>query len=131
MNKMLIVPPLLLLSTTASLFAEGVQWRNWKDGLGEAKAQNKLLLVDAVREGCHYCEEMQRAVFDDAEIAARIEERFVPVKVDLSKEGMPLGLKVAMTPSFYFLTPDAKVIKFVPGSWNREDFGSFLDGVVR
>jgi thioredoxin-related protein len=131
MNKMLIVPPLLVLSTATALFAEGVQWRIWEEGLGEAKAQKKLLLVEAVREGCHYCDEMQRAVFDDAAMAARIEERFVPVKVNLSREAMPLGLKVAMTPSFYFLTSDAKVIKFVPGSWNREDFGAFLDEVGR
>lgn len=83
-----------------------------------------------MRDGCHYCDEMQRAVFDDAAMAARIEERFVPVKVNLLHETMPLGLKVAMTPSFYFLTADAKVIKFVPGSWNREDFSTFLDEVA-
>jgi thioredoxin-related protein len=128
---MLIVPPLLLFSTAAALFAEGVQWRNWEEGLSEAKAQKKLLLVEAVREGCHYCDEMQHEVFDDAAMASRIEERFVPVRIDLSQERMPLGLTVGMTPSFYFLTSDAKVIKFVPGSWNRDDFGAFLDEVGR
>jgi thioredoxin-related protein len=111
------------------LGAEGVQWRSFEAGLAEAAAQQKLVMVDVVRDYCHYCSDMDEAVFSDPEMAATIEARFVPVRVNLSRETMPLDVRVPMTPTFYFLTPEKKLLKTVPGSWNKEDFKSFLDGV--
>jgi thioredoxin-related protein len=114
---------------SSSLFAEGVQWRSWEAGIKEAKASNKMVMIDAVRRGCHYCEDMEAAVFKDAVMAAYIEKRFVPVKIDLSEEAMPLDLDVSMTPTFFFISKESKLIKTVPGSWDQEDFRSFLDSV--
>lgn len=114
----------------AALFgADGVQWRTWDAGLNEALQKGKLVMIDAVREGCDYCDNMEAAVFKDPVTAARIEHCVVPVKVNLSREGMPNGLHVPMTPSFYFLDGGDRLVKMVPGSWNREDFGSFLDDI--
>jgi thioredoxin-related protein len=115
----------------SSLFAEGVQWRSWEAGIKEAKVSNKIVMIDAVRRGCHYCEDMEAQVFKDAAMAAYIEKRFVPVKIDLSEEALPLDLDVSMTPTFFFISEEGRLIKRVPGSWNREDFRSFLDGVKK
>jgi len=108
---------------------EGIAWRTWDAALAEARQTGKIILVDAVRDGCHYCTDMDEAVFHDPETVLYIERRFVPVKINLSRETMPGGRRVSMTPSFFFFTPDAELIKTVPGSWNREDFRSFLDEV--
>jgi len=122
---------LVSVAMATSLFGEGVAWRSWSDGVKEAKASHKIIMIDAVRTGCHYCDDMEEAVFKDAAMAAYIERRFVPVKVNLSNEKMPLDLDVSMTPSFFFVTEDGTLLKSVPGSWNQEDFRSFLDGVKR
>jgi len=124
---------MLLLSAAMALplFAEGVQWRSWGAGLKEAKETDRIIMIDAVRTGCHYCDDMEEAVFKDEAMAAYIEKRFVPVKVNLSEERMPLDLEVSMTPSFFFVTEGGTLLKTVPGSWNREDFRSFLEGVKR
>ena len=115
----------------SSLLAEGVQWRSWEAGLKEAKASNKIVMIDTVRTGCHYCDDMEEQVFKDAAMAAYIDKRFVPVKINLSKEALPLDLDVVMTPTFFFISKEGKLIKTVRGSWNREDFRSFLDGVKK
>ena len=120
---------LLLSLSFSALFAEGVVWRSWDAGMKEAKASHKIIMIDAVRTGCHYCDEMEEAVFKDEAMAAYIAKRFVPVKVNLSKEKMPLDLDVSMTPSFFFISKEGELLKTVPGSWNQEDFRSFLDGV--
>ncbi|MEE8588516.1 MAG: DUF255 domain-containing protein [Sulfurimonadaceae bacterium] len=124
---------LLLLTAMlfSSLFAEGVQWRSWDAGMKEAKATDKIIMIDAVRTGCHYCVEMEAAVFKDEAMAAYIEKRFIPVKINLAEERLPLGLDVSMTPTFFFITKEGVLLKKVPGSWNQEDFRSFLDGVKR
>jgi len=44
---------------------------------------------------------------------------------------LPLDLDVSMTPTFFFISEEGRLIKRVPGSWNREDFRSFLDGVKK
>ena len=112
------------------LMVSAVSWRSWDAALAEAARTGKPIMVDAVREGCRYCSEMEAAVFDDAAVAAQIEKRFVPVKVNLSREAMPRELEVEMTPSFFFFTPGATLIKTVPGAWNREDFMTILEEVL-
>lgn len=119
------------LTAATLLSAQGVAWRSWDAGVAEANVSGKLVMIDAVRTGCHYCEDMEAAVFEDEQTAAYIERHFVPVKVNLSESKMPLNLKVPMTPSFYFVTAGGEVVKTIPGSWNREDFRSFLEGIIR
>ncbi len=115
----------------SSLCADGVQWRSWDAGVKEAKETGKIIMIDAMRTDCHYCNDMDKAVFQDSAMAEYIEKDFIPVKINLSKEALPLGLDVSMTPTFFFVTGEGALLKKVPGSWNQTDFRSFLDGVKR
>jgi len=122
---------LVSVAMATSLFGEGITWRSWSDGVKEAKASHKIIMIDVVRTGCHYCDDMEEAVFKDTAMAAYIESRFVPVKVNLSNEKMPMGLDVSMTPTFFFVTEEGMLLKSIPGAWNQEDFRSFIEGVKR
>lgn len=122
---------LAMVMSLNPLWAQGVQWRSWNAGLQEAKATGKIIMIDAMRSDCHYCEEMEIAVFQDSAMAAEIEKDFVPVKINLSEEALPLGLQVSMTPTFFFISKEGSLLKKVPGSWNQTDFRSFLEGVKR
>ncbi len=124
---------LLLASAAAfsSLYGAGVEWRSFAAALDEAKATDKIIMIDAVRTGCHYCDDMDANLFQDETMAAYIEKRFIPVKINLAEEALPWGLEVSMTPTFFFVTKEGRVLKKVPGSWNEADFRSFLDGVKR
>ena len=60
-----------------------VQWRNWgPEALAEAQAQGKPVLLSLGYAGCHWCHVMARESFADQEIAAFINENFIPVLVD-------------------------------------------------
>jgi thioredoxin-related protein len=121
---------ILLLALPLALSAGEVAWRSWDAALDEAERTGKPIMVDAVRDACRYCERMESEVFSDPEVAAQMEGRLIPVKVNISRETMPRGLKVPMTPSFYFFTADRKLVKTVPGAWNREDFILILEEVL-
>ena len=127
MNRVFV----LLLLGSASLLAQGVSWLNWEEALEATRATGKVIMIDAVRDGCHFCVDMDRAVFEDAQMAEYIQRCFIPVKVNLSNEAMPLDLSVPMTPSFYFIEGGTELLKMIPGSWNKEDFRSFLDEMNR
>ncbi|MCZ7600206.1 MAG: thioredoxin domain-containing protein [Gammaproteobacteria bacterium] len=61
--------------------------REWNEAaLAEARAGDRLLLVSVGYFSCHWCHVMQRESFRNADIAARINERFIPVKVDRELE---------------------------------------------
>jgi len=122
--------PLILLMCTPMLFAKGIVWKSWGEACTLAKKNHKIIMLEAVRDGCHYCDDMQRGVFSDPAMAEWIEKRFIPVRITINRQKMPLSIDVGMTPTFYFVSEEMKVIKTVPGSWNQEDFKTIL-GEVR
>ena len=117
---------ILILIVLGFMAANALEWQSYESALNAAKKSGKIIMIDAVRTGCHYCEEMERAVFDDRNVSAWIEARFVPVKINISNEKMPLEINVSMTPTFYFINADEKIIKKIPGAWDWIDFHSML-----
>lgn len=93
-----------------------VDWWPWGDAaFAEAKKQGKPVFLSIGYTTCHWCHVMEHESFEDPEVAALINERFIPVKVD--REERPdideIYMKVteAMTggggwPMTVFLTPD-------------------------
>lgn len=107
----------------------GVEWVSYEDALKLQKKTNKIIMIDAVRTNCRYCVKMDENVFNDKEMSKWLSERFIPVKLDVDFDDMPLDIKVKMTPSFYFIDKESKVIKMIPGSWSIEDFKSITKDI--
>ena len=60
-----------------------VDWHPWgEEALARARAEDRPLLVSIGYSACHWCHVMERESFEDPEIAALMNERFVCVKVD-------------------------------------------------
>jgi uncharacterized protein YyaL (SSP411 family) len=60
-----------------------VHWRPWgPEALGEARAQNKPILLSVGYAACHWCHVMAHESFEDADTAALMNRGFVNVKVD-------------------------------------------------
>ncbi|MEA3371231.1 MAG: DUF255 domain-containing protein [Campylobacterota bacterium] len=118
---------LVILFSMSSLF--GVEFHSYKDALKLQKESNKIIMIDVVRSGCHYCEDMDKNVFQNAAMSRWLDERFIAVKINLDKEKLPLGIKVNFTPTFYFVNADKKIVKTIPGSWNIEDFKDLTKGI--
>ncbi len=60
-----------------------VMWHPWGEAaFARAQAEDKPILLDIGAVWCHWCHVMDRESYEDAEIAALINEHFVAVKVD-------------------------------------------------
>ncbi len=60
-----------------------VKWRQWGEAaFAESRAQDKPILLSLGYQGCHWCHVLNREAFMDAEIAAQINENFIPVLSD-------------------------------------------------
>ena len=103
-----------------------VKSENFSVALERASKENKIIMIKATSEHCHYCKKMDREVLIEDEVVKALEEDFISVVVDVSKQKLPLGLKAGMTPTFIFVNKDSKVIQTIPGSWNKMDFLTIL-----
>ena len=95
--------------------------------LEKAKKENKIIIVEAMSEHCHYCKKMELEVMIDDKITSMLKKDFIFLQVDVSKESLPLGLKSLMTPSFFFINSKAKKIFEMKGAWGISDFIEILN----
>ena len=122
----------ILVFVWVTEFSEDKLWQKWDTTLFEtSKKHGKLIMLKVVKDNCHYCSDMEKSVFSESSIRDLLKDNFVPVSVNLSLETVPLGLKPSMTPSFYFIDSERKVVKQIVGSWGRDDFSSFVHNILK
>src|ERR687891_1993877 len=95
-----------------------VEWHAWgDDAFARAREEDKPLLVSIGYSACHWCHVMERESFEDAEVAALMNEAFVCVKVDREErpdvDAVYMDAVQALTghggwPLTVFLTPDGE-----------------------
>ena len=95
-----------------------VDWYPWgEEALERARREDMPILLSVGYSACHWCHVMERESFEDAEIAALMNDNFVCIKVD--REERPDIDSIYMTavqtltgqggwPMTVFLTPDGK-----------------------
>lgn len=108
-----------LVSYVSLLFS--TEFYSYEEALEIQKANSKIIMIDVVRDNCRYCILMDK-LLEDKEFSTWISERFIPVKINIEHDNTGLNLDVKMTPTFYFLDKNQKIIKMIPGSWSKEDF---------
>jgi uncharacterized protein len=60
-----------------------VHWQEWGgEAFARARAEDKPILLDIGATWCHWCHVIDRESYEDPEIAAIINQHYVPVKVD-------------------------------------------------
>jgi uncharacterized protein len=122
-----------------------VDWYPWGDeALARSRAEDRPLLVSIGYSACHWCHVMAHESFEDPDIAAAMNERFVCVKVDREErpdiDAICMEACQAMTghggwPLNAFLTPEG--VPFYCGTYfppeSRHGLPSWrmvLDGVA-
>jgi uncharacterized protein YyaL (SSP411 family) len=92
--------------------ASEIQWRTWGDAaFGEAREQNKPVLLAISAVWCHWCHVMDETSYSSADIIRVINEKYVPVRVD-NDERPDVNRRYNMGgwPSTVFLTPEGEII---------------------
>ncbi len=102
-----------------------VDWYPWGDeALSRARGEDRPLLVSIGYSACHWCHVMAHESFEDPDIAARMNEEFVCVKVDREErpdiDAICMEACQAMTghggwPLNAFLTPEG--VPFYAGTY--------------
>ncbi|KAL3418962.1 hypothetical protein PVAG01_09183 [Phlyctema vagabunda] len=60
-----------------------VAWQLWgEDAIRLAREENKLIFISIGYHACHWCHVMERESFENEEVAAILNESFIPIKID-------------------------------------------------
>ena len=95
-----------------------VDWHPWgPEALEKARREDRPIFLSIGYSACHWCHVMERESFENAEIAALMNEHFVSIKVDREErpdlDDVYMAAVQAMTgsggwPMSVFLTPDLR-----------------------
>src|SRR5580693_7524784 len=101
-----------------SAMHQPIQWHEFgEEAFAAARAANKPMLLDIGAVWCHWCHVMDRESYDDAEVAAIVNENYIAVKVDCDERpDIDSRYQLAVSsltgqggwPLTAFLTPDGK-----------------------
>jgi uncharacterized protein len=115
-----------------------VDWFPWGDEAFEkARAEDKPVLLSVGYSSCHWCHVMAHESFEDPDVAAAMNSRFVNVKVDREErpdvDGIYMQAVQAMTgrggwPMTVFLAPDGR--PFFGGTYFPKESRQGMPGFV-
>lgn len=110
----------LIATTSLGLSAQGIEFfeGSWKDAMAKAKAEDKLLFVDAYAKWCGPCKAMSKNVFTQASVGEFFNSNFINLKLDMEEsDGVTFGHKypVSAYPTLFFIDGEGKVMKTVKG----------------
>jgi uncharacterized protein YyaL (SSP411 family) len=67
--------------------AAAIVWERWApETFARARAEGRLVLLDAAAEWCHWCHVMDRTTYAAPAVRRLVADRFIPVKVDVDRE---------------------------------------------
>lgn len=123
----------LFILFTATSFAPanddtkaGIQFTEarWADILKQAKAQKKVIFLDAYASWCGPCKLLQKNTFTQKSVGDVFNRKFINVKMDMEKgEGPALSQVYPLEgyPTLLFINGDGRVVKRVMGYMGADD----------
>lgn len=113
------------ISLSICLFAANID----KTLTTQAQKAHKMILIEATSEYCGYCVKMKKEVLSDKEVKEVISKKYIFKEIMVGSQKLPFALEDefgGMTPTFFILDANGKLLKQIPGSWNKSDFLDFI-----
>jgi thiol:disulfide interchange protein len=119
------------ISLAVSTLGAGLQWQDDYDkALAAAKTDNKIVIVDVYTDWCGWCKKLDKDVYADAGVQAKLAKDFVTVKInpEKSKENAEFARKFGVYgyPHILFLDAGGKKISEIRGYIPAKDFAEKL-----
>ncbi len=117
-----------VLGTPAAGSAEEVQWRHdYNSARKEAEEKHRPLMIDFGTENCFWCKRLDALTFHEPAVAAAINEKFIPLKIDADREPtLTSSLGIQSYPTVVLASPDGKILGTVVGFKEAAEFQGIL-----
>ena len=121
---------LFFVASSLGIFAQGIDFFHgtWAEAKEKAKAEQKLIFVDAFASWCGPCKRMAAQVFPDPKVGEYFNPNFVNLKIDMEKpENAEFAGKypVSAYPTLMILDAEGKVVQKSVGALNADGLIAF------
>jgi thiol:disulfide interchange protein len=125
-------------ATAAPKPARGLEWKDFADGIEEAKSGRKLVVADFYATWCMPCKVMEKKTFRDPRVMERLRD-LVVVRVDAEEtvergglKGVDLALRYAVEvyPTIVVVDGNGREIARNTGVMSPDEFLAWLDAVI-
>jgi thioredoxin-related protein len=132
-TKAIMCAVALLTLTRTTAEGQEVQWRfDYAAARREAKQKQRPLLIDFGTSNCFWCKKLDASTLRDAEVVRRLNEQFIPLKVDAERDsGLALALQIYSFPTLLFAASDGRILGRQEGFVDVARFGGRLDSVLK
>jgi hypothetical protein len=112
--------------------AHEITWRPWSEAaFDEASSADKPVLLSLSAVWCHWCHVMDETSYSDPEIIAKINEAFIPIRVDADQRpDVNARYNAGGWPTTAFLAPNGGILNaqtYVPPAGMRAIIDMILD----
>lgn len=115
-------------------------WKSWNEGMAEARATGRPVLVDVYTDWCGWCKRMDRDVYSRPDVRDYLSRRFVTIKLDAESAdpatfedrrttmaAIAQRFRVSGYPTTIFLRAGGEHLVNVPGYVPAERFKLILE----
>lgn len=121
--------------TVVSVSAQGIEFFHgtWEEALMKAKAEDKIIFVDAFATWCGPCKRMASSTFPDPEVGKLFNQYFLSLKIDM-EQGMGLEFRkkfpVNAYPTLFFIDYDEALIQQAVGAKSPADLIALGQSII-
>ena len=96
--------------------SKSIKWFTYDEGMRLGKSENKKVFLHFYATWCKYCKIMENETFQDASVVSYLNENFISIKVDTTKEKkLSSDYGVRGLPATWFIAENGEEITKVPG----------------
>jgi len=103
---------LINILLTMAIQASSIQWtNNYHLARQKAKKEHKSVLLFISSKTNPTCDYMEKDTFENRTVSKQIKDNYVPVRLFIEDDRVPMGIKFFAVPSTYFLNPKGREIR--------------------
>jgi len=108
-----------------------VVWRDLDAALAESQQAGKPVMIHFTAQWCGWCKKMKKEVYGQGDVAAVLNQDFVPAMVDTDRRpDLKAAYGVEGLPTIWFLTSAGEGITYIPGYVDAPTFRKILQWVA-
>ncbi|MGD8282623.1 MAG: DUF255 domain-containing protein [Desulfobacterales bacterium] len=76
----------LVWRSDGAISSNKIEWQSYSAGMARGKFEKKKIFLHFYADWCASCKVMDKNTFNDSGVIASLNEKFIPIKVDVDKE---------------------------------------------
>ena len=133
LNVLLLIVSMIFCSTVYCQEGVNFEKESWSNTLAKAKAENKIVFVDAYTTWCGPCKMMDAKTFPDEKVGNFFNKNFINIKVDAEKgDGLIIAekYKIISYPTLFFVNYDEELVHSSVGARIPEELIELGEKVI-